>query len=710
MAGTVVIEFIGDPSGLKPLTDSLRALGQLTEQQEQALNDAAKAYENLGKSTKATTSEADKLNKAFQEFQEGIIGGATAEFSKQMAGLGMEVTKTTEKSKTMVGQLREMKQELGKLPEGSKEFEKLAIKAAKLEDKIGDINKRIRTLASDSFKLDALVSAVRGLAGGFAVAQGAAALFGKENEDVQKALLKVNAAMAILQGLQEVSNVLQKESAASLAVQTAAQKVYTFVTNGATLATRAFNAALVGLGIGAAIAALVAIVTYWEDIAKWIGIANDNQRKFKEITTQDVIAQREAAENGVNALQRQIELKKAQGATAQEIFELEQERRRQELATLEIVAILEKNNLKVREDIKDKKNEIEVAETEFIRRQADLRFKYNKEQQDKITEYQKQKWEERKEQLKIEADKLIEQAKDLVKEGETIDPIEIPIEIKTTTTSGASVPAQLSRFSDEEKELIKTETIAFAQELSDTISSITQSRRDAELEAELSALDAQRERELSTKDLTESQRAAIEAKYKRKEAKIKEDAFKAQQKADISAAIINAALGVTKTFAQLGFTPAGIAAAAALGATTALQIAVIKAQPIPKFRKGTKNAPEGVAMVGEEGHEIVAHDGQMSVVGKGLTYLPKGAKVIPHPESLKILQGHPDTVEIMKDYDIKQATGTHGIDVGSLGKAIGNELRKNQRVTVNIDEHGFNIFVEKGNLRRNYLNKMFGEQ
>jgi hypothetical protein len=93
--------------------------------------------------------------------------------------------------------------------------------------------------------------------GAFAVGQAAVALFGDESEELQKVLLRVNAAMAALQGLQQLQTVFQKEStAAQLAnvivtkAQTVAQTVFNFVVGTSTGLLKAFRIALATTGVG----------------------------------------------------------------------------------------------------------------------------------------------------------------------------------------------------------------------------------------------------------------------------------------------------------------------------------------------------------------------------------------------------------------------------------------------------------------------------
>jgi hypothetical protein len=79
----------------------------------------------------------------------------------------------------------------------------------------------------------------------------------------------------------------------------------------------------------------------------------------------------------------------------------------------------------------------------------------------------------------------------------------------------------------------------------------------------------------------------------------------------------------------------GIPAAAIVAALGAAQLAVAIATPLPKFFKGTKNAPEGLAHVGERGTELqINPDGRMELTPNKDTvkYLQKGTQIIPHHE------------------------------------------------------------------------------
>ncbi|MDF2851705.1 MAG: phage tail tape measure protein family [Sphingobacterium multivorum] len=125
----------------------------------------------------------------------------------------------------------------------------------------------------------------------------------------------------------------------------------------------------------------------------------------------------------------------------------------------------------------------------------------------------------------------------------------------------------------------KSALLDIAQSTADAIFAIGANNRQSELDAVLSNIDKQRERELSNKNLTENQKKSINDKYDKQVKAEKLKAWKADQKASIIQSIINTALAVTKVIPN----PFAMAAAAAAGL---LQTGVIAAQKPPQFAKG----------------------------------------------------------------------------------------------------------------------------
>jgi hypothetical protein len=163
--------------------------------------------------------------------------------------------------KNLKQELRSIENELNRMAEsgdtGSAAFKKLQQRAGEVKDQIGDTKQAIKALSSDTFKLDAFAQGAQGIAGGFAAAQGALALFGTENKQVEEAIKKTQGAMALLQGVTAITNILQKESAFMLGVNTVAQKAYAFAVGSSTGAMKGFRIALASTGILIVVAAIV---------------------------------------------------------------------------------------------------------------------------------------------------------------------------------------------------------------------------------------------------------------------------------------------------------------------------------------------------------------------------------------------------------------------------------------------------------------------
>jgi hypothetical protein len=267
-----------------------------------------------------------------------------------------ETDQATGQFKNLKQELRSIENELNKMATsgqtGSEAFKKLQQRAGEVKDQIGDTKNAIKALSSDTFRLDAFAQGAQGIAGGFAAAQGAMALFGSENKAVEEAIKKTQGAMALLQGVTAITNILQKDSAFSLAFLSKAQKANEKATEGGTKATKGFSKALIATGVGALVAALGFLIANFEDVKKVVlnlmkpfdgiiakvrdflstisfGLIDDAATaKTKDNAEQVVDAfnkTKDAMKESEKAIERQIELAKAQGKSTKEIYLLEKQ-------------------------------------------------------------------------------------------------------------------------------------------------------------------------------------------------------------------------------------------------------------------------------------------------------------------------------------------------------------------------------------------------
>jgi hypothetical protein len=197
-----------------------------------------------------------------------------------------ETKKNIEATRSLSSELKISKDQLTLLAsEGKKntsEYRELAKSTASLQKSLLTTNKEIKLLSSGSEVFSAAIGAVKGLAAGFAVVQGAAGLFAKDNEELQNAIAKTNSAMAILTGLQEVNNILTGGSAKNLGVLTIAQKGYNFVVGQSTGAMKVFKIALASTGVGLLVVALGYLISSLSDTSEKTKEAADEARDLQK--------------------------------------------------------------------------------------------------------------------------------------------------------------------------------------------------------------------------------------------------------------------------------------------------------------------------------------------------------------------------------------------------------------------------------------------
>lgn len=283
--------------------------------------------------------------------------------------------------KPLKKQLREATLELQSARQRFGDLSDEAIEAAKkvagIKDSIEAANEQV-ALFDPGKRFQALTTAASTAAGAVGAVQGAMGLFGAESEDVQKALLKVQSAMALSQGLSQLADLSKvteelkssfkgligttsqkvaattSDTAATVANTTATQS-QAVATNASSLASKAaaismkvLRGALISLGIPALVLGLVSLVQNFGAIkdailntlpglkgfADTVGNLVQQVTDFFGITSKanrelDSLTKGTAARN--ESIEMQIKLLSAQGGKEKEIFELKKKQTTQEL-------------------------------------------------------------------------------------------------------------------------------------------------------------------------------------------------------------------------------------------------------------------------------------------------------------------------------------------------------------------------------------------
>jgi|694.fasta_scaffold11342_10 hypothetical protein len=172
---------------------------------------------------------------------------------------------------SLKAELRKTVQELQSLQPGTARFQELSLRAGELRDQIADTNAVVGQLAGNL--TERLVRGITGVVSvgvaGFQTLAAGAALFGSENEELQKTMVRLQALLNLSQAIETFAGLDQKlveirASFQSLTVATQAQTVATaedaIVTEGAVVATTAWGTAMKALPIIAIVAALGTLV------------------------------------------------------------------------------------------------------------------------------------------------------------------------------------------------------------------------------------------------------------------------------------------------------------------------------------------------------------------------------------------------------------------------------------------------------------------
>lgn len=278
-------------------------IGADIEKLQKGFNDAVSVVQSSGKKMSEAAAETAK---SIQDRLASIATkNPTAGTVRQLTNLAMEA------------------RALG--PEFAGVANQIIQQAGRIKDSIGDARAEVGYFASDTRRLDAVLGGVQAVAGAFSAVEGAAALLGVENKELQQTMVKLQGAIALVNGVTAIQKALEQESMFMKGLSTAATKVQTFVLGQATVAARAYAAALVATGVGAIIVGLSLIASALEDNADAAEKAEEAQKKYADELAKSNSRAVKFVESRLKQ-QEEIAKKKAQlaGKTEADILKIEE--------------------------------------------------------------------------------------------------------------------------------------------------------------------------------------------------------------------------------------------------------------------------------------------------------------------------------------------------------------------------------------------------
>ena len=201
------------------------------------------------------------------------------------------------KIKTVKQQLREAKEAALQAKEGTEEYFAALQKAAGLADQLDDVNKAVNQLDPGA-KAAAFGNLINGIAGGFQTITGLYGLMGQKSEEVEKLLLKVQAASALAMGVQSLveaqkqwvnisqaikaTTIFQQANNLVTAAAVVIQKTFSSAVTATGMSFNGLKAAIASTGIGLLIVGLGAAISKLMDYANSAENAAEKQDKLNK--------------------------------------------------------------------------------------------------------------------------------------------------------------------------------------------------------------------------------------------------------------------------------------------------------------------------------------------------------------------------------------------------------------------------------------------
>jgi hypothetical protein len=209
-----------------------------------------------------------------------------------------------------------------------------------LKNEIRDLKNTTNVLSKDFVGMNTVLAGLGTGAAVFQGIQGAAALAGIENEDLQKTLVKLQATQGLVNTVNTIAQGLQKDAILGIQLRTAAEKIRNFVlgqtttattaqavgevelgtatvattiaTTASTTAMKALKVALISTGIGALIVGLGLLVANLEEVGNFLSGTTEKEKELEKQRKKTNEALREQSK----------EVAKESGAFTQQILRL----------------------------------------------------------------------------------------------------------------------------------------------------------------------------------------------------------------------------------------------------------------------------------------------------------------------------------------------------------------------------------------------------
>jgi hypothetical protein len=316
-------------AGLDNLNKELKQTSAVVVKSAQDVSKFEDRLRELSVAGQRNTDEFKDIAKAVGEYKSAIIAADRA----------VDLyAKSTDAATGRIGELEDKLYDLALAGKSNtKEFKDLVKEVATVRRAVIETDAQVDALSQRGARFKGFVQNVELVGSAFQALEGAQALIGQENEDLQKTLVRLQAITAITSGIEQARVLILEQLAAKTGVAGAVQSAYNVIVGTSTGLLKGLRIALAATGIGLFVFGLVALVENFDKVKKalensipgfkqvsnaiggvvdtikeWIGASEEADRAASAF---DAAAkkQRAASDATVERIERQIDIEKSAG-------------------------------------------------------------------------------------------------------------------------------------------------------------------------------------------------------------------------------------------------------------------------------------------------------------------------------------------------------------------------------------------------------------
>lgn len=495
--------------------------------------------------TDKSVKETEKLEKALGDINKEVKN-VDANSSDSLTALNERMKSgnlTMREAKALVKEYSDLALQAGReSPIGQEAIQQ----AGELKDRIGDLRTEVQNAGTDGANLKAGLQLGGAVVAGFGAVKGAMALMGIENKNVAETMMKLQAATAVLTGIEQIRLALEKESLIVTKskvlwnkILTVGQYLYTIAVGTTTGAMKALRIAMLAIPIFLIIAAMIWLISILADFFA----SEEKAEAQNNALNESFERQNKALEANGRAFKRNMDNKRAlmlaNDATAEQLFEFDKQRllgeengRQKSLALLEeniaakkeaMIQATREGNEELTKTIEgeihaqqDKYQSLRELDGQYLVDKTLLEDKYNDEKKKKEEEAQKEQDARNKEWARKAKEERDKEAQRQLEEQRLLEDLLVANIDDTNARKLAQMQLQQKREMEEvikkhgeKSEVVKQLEIKQAGDLENLKAEIAKQAADNQTAIDKKAAD---DKKVADEAQNKNEKAALEAK------------------------------------------------------------------------------------------------------------------------------------------------------------------------------------------------------